>query len=178
MLFIDGTVTRDGVTLGQNSDQMFTNASGSEFIPRQTVGSHYGLSVNAALLGGFGFGGGIVNDATGKSSVYFTFNGNIGFGGGVGLDIGKNAPTGSNQFYKEDFEGNSGSYNLGISTPIVDFGYGYGGSLDSHVGGVDALKPKNFGANKNGYKTEQLGLSPGTGFGASVMYSFGKTWVY
>jgi len=44
----DGAVTRDGVTLEQNSDQMFINAAGSEFIPRQTVGSHYGLSVNAA----------------------------------------------------------------------------------------------------------------------------------
>ena len=27
----DGTITREGVTLGQNSDQIFTNAAGSEF---------------------------------------------------------------------------------------------------------------------------------------------------
>ena len=133
------------------------------------------MSVNEALFGGFGYGGGVVKDATGKWPTYFTFNGNIG---GVGLDIGENTPTGSNQFYKEDFAGNSGSYNFGVSTPIVDFGYGFGGSLDPHVGGTKAMNPGNFGRNNGGYKTEQIGLSPGTGAGASAMFSYGKTWVY
>jgi len=83
----NGTVNREGVTLGQNSDQIFTNATGSEFIPRQTVGSHYGLSVNGAIFGGFGYGAGLVHNATGKWGAYFTFNGNIGLGGGVGLEL-------------------------------------------------------------------------------------------
>lgn len=71
----DGTITRDGVTLCQNSDQIFTNATGSEFKPRQTGGYFMGLSVNGPLLGGFGYGGGMITDATGNSSAYFTFNG-------------------------------------------------------------------------------------------------------
>lgn len=174
----DGTITRDGVTLSQNSDQTFTNATGSEFVPRQTGGSFVGLSVNGALIGGFGFGGGMVTDATGKSSVYFTFNGNIGFGGGIGLDIGTATPSGTNQFYLNDFAGKGGSYNFGVASPLVDFGVGFGGSLDSGTGGTKAMNPNNFGKNRGGYKTGQVGFSPPSGIGASAMYSYGTTWVY
>lgn len=55
-LISDGKITRDGVTLSQNSDQIFTNATGSEFKPRQTGGNFVGLSINGALIGGFGYG--------------------------------------------------------------------------------------------------------------------------
>ncbi|NII83308.1 hypothetical protein FHT21_002353 [Pedobacter sp. SG908] len=177
----DGTVTREGVTLVQNSDQIFTNASGSEFVPRQTAGTHYGLSTNIAALGGFGYGGGLVHDATGKWGVYFTFNGNIGLGESTGLDIGMNTPTGSGQFYKEDFAGNSGSYNVGLSTPVLSVGWAKGGSLLPHTGGTAALNVDNFGQGVRGYKTSQVGFAgptKGMKLSASAMYSFGTTWVY
>lgn len=174
----DGTITRDGVTLSQNSDQIFTNATGSEFKPRQTGGNFVGLSVNGALIGGLGYGGGMVTDATGKSSAYFTFNGNIGFGGGIGLDIGTTTPSGPNQFYLNDFAGKGGSYNVGIASPLVDFGVGAGGSLDSRIGGTKAMNVNNFGNNLGGYKTGQFGFSPPSGFGVSGMYSYGTTWVH
>jgi len=177
----DGTVTREGVTLGQDSDQIFTNATGSEFLPRQTTGNHYGLSTNFAALGGFGYGAGLVHDATGKWGAYFTFNGNIGLGESTGVDIGMNTPTGSGQFYKEDFAGNSGSYNAGLSTPVLSVGWAKGGSLLPHTGGTEALNVDNFGQGVRGYKTSQVGFAgptKGMKVSASAMYSFGTTWVY
>ncbi|WP_131539749.1 hypothetical protein [Pedobacter nototheniae] len=63
----------------------------------------------------------------------------------------------------------------------ISVGWVKGGSLDSHVAGLDALNLKNFGANKNGYKTSQVGfssLTKGMKVGASAMYSIGRTWVY
>ena len=177
----DGTITRDGVTLNQNSDQIFTNAAGSESKPRQTTGNHYGLSTNFALIGGFGYGGGLVKDATGKWGAYFTFNGNIGLGESTGVDIGMNTPTGSGQFYKEDFAGNSGSYNVGLSTPVLSVGWAKGGSLLPHTGGTAALNVDNFGQGVRGYKTSQVGFAgptKGMKVSASAMYSFGTTWVY
>lgn len=174
----DGTITRDGVTLGQNSSESFTNAAGSEFIPRQTNGSFVGLSINAALGGGFGFGGGMVTDATGRRSAYFTLNGNIGLGGGISIDYGETMPSGPNQFYLNHFSGKSGGYNVGIGTPLVDFGIGAGGSLDQNTAGIKAMNYGNFGNNIDGYKTGQFGFSSGSGINVATMYSYGTTWVY
>jgi RHS repeat-associated protein len=169
----DGTITREGVTLGQNSDQIFTNAAGSEFVPRQTHGSYYGLSANFAFAGGFGFGIGYVKDATGNGSFYGSGSANIGFGLGVGLDLGKTNPSDpTKQFYVDDFAGKGASYSAGISTPIVDMGASIGGSLG--LPGA-LLNPKNFGKNVNGYTTDQASFSPGTGAGFSIMYSNSTT---
>lgn len=46
-----------------------------------------------------------------------------------------------------------GRINFGIATPIVDFGVGFGGSLDPHLGGTRVMNYDNFGRNSKGYKT-------------------------
>jgi RHS repeat-associated protein len=173
----DGSVTANGSTLGVNSNSTVTNAAGSEFTPRQTIGHYAGVSAGFAFLGGFGISAGMVTDATGISKPYFTFNGNIGFGVGVSFDVGKTVPTGNNQFLVTDFAGEGASYNVGFSTPALEFNYSKGGSLSPNMRGSDTMLPSNFGKNSGGYKTEGVTFAPGGGFGVGAMFSKGTTWV-
>lgn len=177
-LHADGTVTKGGKRLAINSTMRFSNASGSSFQSRQTQGSFFSIGVDGALIGGFGFQVGLVSDAVGDTSFFINFNANVGFGGGAGWDAGTISPTGNNQFLTSDFDGNSGGYNVGISTPILDASWGKGGSVDNNWHATNKVRPSKFGDIQRGYKTEQSGFGVGTGIGAGAMYSYGTTKVF
>src|SRR5690554_1368322 len=113
------TLNDNGTTLQVNDTKVFTNEHGSTFKARQTSGDYAQISAGFAFLGGFGISFGIVNDAVGDSKFFFTFDGNLGFGLGAGIDAGTATPTGSNQFLANDFAGNSGSYNVGVTLPVL-----------------------------------------------------------
>lgn len=49
---------------------------------------------------------------------------------GAEIETGKITPTGLNQFLTGDFEGKGGAYNVGVSTPFLNLGYAYSGSLN------------------------------------------------
>ncbi|WP_430612233.1 RHS repeat-associated core domain-containing protein [Flavobacterium sp. JP2137] len=174
----DGSMTKGNKTVGVNSNEKLTNQSGSTFISRQTQGSFLSIGVDGALMGGFGFQVGLVSDAVGDTSFFINFNANIGVGGGAGWDAGTISPTGDNQFLNSDFDGNSGGYNAGISTPILDASWGKGGSVDSNWHATNKMNHTEFGANRRGYKTTQSGFSTGSGFRAGGMYSYGTTKVF
>jgi hypothetical protein len=174
----DGTVTKNGTTLAQGSSESFTNAAGSSFQSRQTEGSFVGVGYNFALLGGFGLDIGLVMDAVGNSDFYINFNGNLGFGGGLGLNVGSVLPTGGNQFLTSDFAGNSSSYSIGVTTPILDASISPGGSINSNLHAVDKMNTSNFGKIDRGYRTEQSGFGKPGGFGFGAMYSYGTTKVF
>ena len=176
-LHSDGSISKGDWTLEAGSTGHFTNSNGSIFRPRQTEGGFVGVTAGFAAIGGVSLSAGMVSDATGAKSPYFSFSGNIGLGIGVSLDFGSIKPDGANQFLTKDFEGEGASYSLGVSTPIIDAGASYGGSLQHNLGGTQALFPSNFGKNERGYTTRQLGITLGSGLGASAMYSFGTTWL-
>ncbi|WP_431357128.1 hypothetical protein [Pedobacter lusitanus] len=172
----DGSITKGGVTLAAGSKESFSNSLGSTFTPRQTEGSYMGVSAGFAAIGGFGIGAGLVTDATGNSDFYVSFSGNIGIGIGAQLDFGQTIPTATNQqFHNQDFVGKGASYNVGVSTPLMDAGVSYGGSLDPNTVGGKAMNYNRFGANDGGYKTHQTGFSFGTGWGGGAMYSNSRT---
>ncbi len=174
----DGSVTQDGSRLSVGSKETFSNSNGSIFMARQTEGSFTGVSAGFAAIGGFSVGVGVVTDATGNTSPYLSFSGNIGIGIGAQLDIGQATPSTSGQFYTSDFGGKGASYSAGISTPAVNLGIGYGGSLDGGTVGGAAMNIAKFGRNTRGYTTQQPGFSPGTGWGFGAMYSTSRTKVY
>ncbi len=171
----DGTVTKNGTTLGVNSSKTFTNEYGSVFKPKQTQGSFLSIGFDGALIGGFGVQVGLVNDAVGNTDFFINFNGNIGFGGGAGWDAGTVAPTGNNQFLNSDFAGNSGGYNAGVSTPLFDASWTKGGSVKSDWHATDKMNPSKFGDHRSGYRTNQAGFGSGGSWRVGGMYSFGTT---
>lgn len=174
-LHADGSISKGDWTIEAGATGNFSNSNGSIFRSRQTEGGFIGGTFGFAFIGGFSVGAGIVADATGNSSPYLTFSGNLGIGGGFSLDMGLATPSGGNQFYTGDFGGTGGSYNIGVETPIASLGGSYGGSLRPGTGGTKAMNPSNFGRNDFGYTTKQLGLSLGGGWNASAMYSYGTT---
>lgn len=174
-LHADGSISKGDWTKEAGTTGNFSNSNGSIFRSTQTEGGFIGCTFGFAFMGGFSVGAGIVADATGNSSPYLTFSGNIGVGGGFSLDIGSAIPSGGNQFYAADFGGTGGAYNVGVETPLVSGGVSYGGSLMPSTGGSKAMDASNFGRNDFGYTTKQLGLSFGGGWSASAMYSYGTT---
>src|SRR5690554_772875 len=130
----NGTVTKGGTTLQVNDKGTFTNEYGSTFKAKQTEGSYFQVSGGFAFLGGFGISAGVVTDAVGDSKFFINFDGNLGFGLGAGIDAGTATPTGNNQFLANDFAGNSGSYNIGVTVPVlpIDANLNRGGSVKSN----------------------------------------------
>ena len=175
-LHADGSISKGDWTIEAGATGNFSNSNGSIFRSRQTEGGFVGGSYGFALIGGVGVAGGMVTDATGNSSPYFTFSGNLGIGEGGQGEAGLIKPDGPHQFLLDDFEGKGGSYNVGVSVPFISVGATTGGSLKSNIGGTQALYPSNFGKNVRGYTIKQIGASPG-GAGASAMYSFSTTWL-
>ena len=114
----------------------------------------------------------------GNSKSYFTFDGNIGYGAGVGLDGGIAVPTGSNQFLADDFGGNSGSYNAGVTIHGVDANYHRGGSVRKKWSGREKININKFGDHRSGYRTIQGGVGLGVGGRAGGFYSYGTTKVF
>lgn len=94
------------------------------------------------------------------------------------MDAGQTIPVSNGQFYAKDFSGRSGSYNIGVETPVFNFGWSKGGSIDPNLSGAQKLNWDYFGKNESGYRTEQVGFSHGTGWAASAMYSAGQTWTW
>lgn len=174
-LHSDGTISKLGETLPVNSDETFTNANGSKFVPRQTDGEFLGVSAGFAAVGGFGISIGVVKDALGETKPYFSFSGNIGFGVGIEAEMGDITPTKNNQFLTDDFAGKGAAYNGSVSLPYVSLGVGYAGSLDSDVHGGKAMNPANFGNNDRGYLIKQGTAS--RGLGGYLTYSNSRTWV-
>ena len=173
----DGTVTKDGTTLAQNSKSTFTNAAGSTFRSRQTMGSFVGVSANFAFMGGFGISLGYVSDAVGQGDFYFSFNGNMGFGLDAGLDVGYVKPT-EGQFYANDFAGQGSNYNLGLTTPVISPGWTYGGTTSKGMNARDKVfDPRTWGSGRTGYIVDQTGLGYPSGLGVSFMYSYSNTWL-
>ncbi|MEJ5092887.1 hypothetical protein GEO21_22800, partial [Sphingobacterium faecium] len=184
LLTSDGTFTKNGVLFsddftdnGRSSKWKASNAAGSSFTARQKSGEFKGVSINGALIGGIGFEIGIVTDAVGISSFYFTFNGNLGLGGGINISTGIVKPTGQNQFLVSDFRGFGSGYSAGAAYGLgIDLGVG--GSITPDLSGKDKLKPNQWGIGPRGYRTETLspGFS-GPGVGAGIMYNYSRTWV-
>src|SRR5699024_2734129 len=174
----NGSVTKNGKTLSENSAETFTNQFGSTFQPRQTVGGYWQVSAGFAFFGGFGASFGKVYDAVGNSKYYITFDGNIGYGAGASLDGGIAVPTGSNQFLADDFGGNSGSYNAGLSIHGVDANFHRGGSVDGNWSGREKVNPSKFGDHQSGYQTKQGGIGKGVGGRVGGFYSYGTTKVF
>ncbi|GAB3909899.1 hypothetical protein [Mucilaginibacter boryungensis] len=137
-----------------------TNSNGSEFMSKQTTGSFVGLSASFAALGGFGIGAGMVHDATGQNSMYFSVGATVGLGSGAGLDLGTITPTGNRQFYNSNFSGNSSTFSVGLTTPVVGVGYS---------GGVST--------GPTGYTTQQVGFSPGGKMNVGAIFQVSDTWV-
>lgn len=174
----DGSVTKNGKTLSENSAETFTNEYGSTFQPRQTVGGYWQVTAGFAFFGGFGASFGKVYDAVGDSKYYFNIDGNIGYGAGVGLDGGIAVPTGSNQFLADDFGGNSGSYNAGATINGVDVNFHRGGSVEKNWSGGKKMNSSKFGDMDRGYQTKQGGFGRGAGGRVGGMYSYGTTKVF
>jgi len=174
----DGSVTKNGKTLSENSAETFTNEHGSTFQPRQTVGGYWQVSAGFAFFGGFGASFGKVYDAVGNSKSYFTFDANIGYGAGASLDGGIAVPTGSNQFLVDDFGGNSGSYNAGATIHGVDANFHRGGSVEKSWNGREKVNPFKFGDMDRGYRTIQSGIGRGAGGRVGGMYSYGTTKIF
>src|SRR5699024_4180585 len=174
----DGTVTKDGKTLTENSNKTFKNKFGSTFQPRQTNGSFVSFGFDGALLGGFGLQIGLVSDALGDVSFFVNFNGNLGFGLSLGLEAGTMTPTGGHQFLNTDFDGNSSVYNVGVSTPIFDASWQKGGSIEKNWHARKKMHSSNFGDHERGYNINSSGSGPGGSWGANGIYSFGTTKVF
>jgi RHS repeat-associated protein len=175
----DGSVTKGDVTLNTNSTETFYNAAGSRFIPKQTSGSFIGFSANFAFMGGFGISIGNVVDAVGDSKNYFSFNGNLGFGLSYGLDTGSVIPKEGNQFYSNDFAGETSNYSFGVDTPVYSFGLSGGGTVDATIApGDKVFAPSTWGINDRGYTTEETSISLPGKIGGSIMYTNANTFIH
>ena len=174
----DGTVTKNGKTLSENSSKTFTNQFGSTFQPRQTNGSFVSFGFDGALFGGYGIQFGMVSDAFNNTNWFINFNGNIGLGLDLGLTTGTIKTTGDNQFLTDDFDGNSSVYNVGLSTPVFNASWQKGGSVNKDWHARRKMHSSNFGDHKRGYKINSSGSGPGGSWGAGGIYSFGTTKVF
>ncbi|WP_260397356.1 RHS repeat-associated core domain-containing protein [Empedobacter brevis] len=163
----------------ENTTEDFGFASGHLVMAgNHGKGTYSEINFNWAAIGGFGFAFGNVTDSYGKSSWYFSVNGNAGYGGGGGFEYGGITPTTlGGRFELKDFQGEGSQYNLSI--PGSPISVGSGGSYDTSVfgTGLNKMDYNNFGQNKNGYTTQSFGggIGPGTKIGA--MFSNGKTWL-
>jgi len=144
--------------------------------PVSKGGWFVGISYNVALLGGFGFGFGVVGDEKGGLSSYYTASGLIGFGSDISLEAGVISSTTSTGFVSENFSGTSSSYNASFSSPIGGAGYETGGSIDRSLRAVGKMSPSEFGNTLDGYKTNSGGYSLlRSGYGAGAFYSYSGT---
>ena len=147
---------------------------------------YWGLSANFAFLGGFGISFGRVYDNYGKSSGYFTFNGNLGLGMGIGFDNGYIIPTDKKKWFKtSDFAGKGASYSVGFDTPIASFGGASGGSIfPQNNDNRDYFNWNQWGKNSGGYITGERNFfrnldlkTPKGSWGASFMWTKSQTWI-
>ena len=96
----------------------------------------------------------------------------------MGTDVGTIIPTGSHQFQTDDFGGNSGSYNVGVTGGYIDANFHVGGSVDKSWSGKEKMNVSKLGGDFRGYKTIQSGIGISRGMRFGGFYSFGTTKVF
>lgn len=172
----NGTVTNASNQNVTFSDTKIMTEGGTTIVnPYHTEGTFSGISMGGALGGGISLEGGIVNDPTGSSALYFTFGGNSGIGGGYGGKAGVITPTASNPFSVNDFAGKGSSWSAGIESPIGGYSVERGGTRGnsfSDYGTVtkEVTRPYTYTAGSVGGASSSLK--------GGAMITGTRTWIF